>query len=228
MIEGTIFLASFGIDDNYGVSMKSKLGFNPIGKHPKPKSKGKKPKAPKIKTGKKISSLDLFFTSLDADAGSESSKSKYVDSIKKLSKGQLNKLDRLIKKIRRKRLMVKIEPGEMDNICNEIEAAIEDRIQASQLNEATLSIQIEEKLLQLDVHDVEFKTKKEIRRVCVDDQWMSLRRFIQRYFEDEINYAKQLMEDGQLITPNIRHGSFAFIKRFVYKHLIKVFSQDAR
>jgi len=194
----------------------------PIDFHPKPKSKGKKPKPPKLKTRAEMETLDVFKTVFSADAGAESSDpeeafEKYIDL---LSRPQLTRVERRIRRIKNKVLDTEEERQRRDFLCEKMSSAIHSRMETSAEQETLLKVSIKEKLDNLSIVDLERTRSGSLKAVRVDGQWLSIRALIQRELSEELARAQKLLEEGILVRYHRRYGAAAFIKRCISEYLV--------
>lgn len=194
----------------------------PIDPTPKPKSKGKKPPPKKLRTPEEIEALDVFKSMLEADAGAEASsdpQQTFQKYIHFLSRAELTRVERRIRRINKKLLGSEKERERRDFLCRKMESAIRHRREESQAQEALLKARIRERLEQLSIVDVECNHSGVLRRVQIDGQSFSIRVLINRYFSEELAQARQLLAEGVIVRFHKRYGGFAFVKRCIAEYL---------
>jgi len=178
---------------------------------PKPKKKGKYPKAKKIKkaAGKKF---DVFESLFESDAGADSSRqsASYYEEIQKLSKPQLSKLEKKVQKIQKSLIKSKKKTKESEKRCSEIIGWIDDRMKYSQIHEELLMKMIRKKIRRYEIAPTSspdhFKVKKEK---------YSFRRLSRHYFQEELEQIERDLEGGMLLSPHRGHGARGILKRLI-------------
>ena len=181
---------------------------------PKPKLKGKYPKAKKIKhAGKKF---DVFLALLDTDAGSDSShqSTKLYEEIQKLSKPQLNRLERKVQKVQNNLINKKKNNKKAQQRFSQVMRWIEDRQKYSQLHEDLLISQLKEK-----IHLYKIAYSAPTKQFSVKGDKYTFRRLSRHYLQEEIDQIEKDLENGMLLSPHSGHGAAGILKRLLIKIL---------
>ncbi len=180
----------------------------PLRKKKAPKSKGKKHKTPTFDPGPDIEVLDVFKTTLEGDAGSESEELEH--QLSDLSKAKLSRLERKIERIRGSSLK---NQKLLEKKKKRVKAAISKKVKRSQQQEVRLVIRIETHLRRM-------KGCKMIgKRIYCKEQSFSLRRFCETYFLKEILQYNSRVSQGKIIPDRQGLTGGGFVRRVVRNFL---------
>lgn len=191
-----------------------------IPQHPKPKSKGKKPEPSKFDPGPEIKALDVFLTTFDANAGSESSSdplTTFLQYIEYLSRPQLNKLQKKISKVRNQ--VIEEDRQKHEDHCDRLSSVINERIDQSNREEAQLALAVKERTEKIPIENIKFSPSGNLEKVFINGRWLSASAFLVRYFKKELQETEEALKQGKIIRKHARHGAKS--------HLLKIISRYA-
>ena len=193
----------------------------PFGKAPKPKSKGKKMKPEKKKLPPKIKPLDVFKVAQNANAGSDSSSSRddFDHLMRSLSKSQLGRIEALVQDIQN-RTFEDMDEREKDlAACKKIEDAIHTRSEKSTEIEASISLQIKEKLDSIQFSAIQKSSSGNVKRVRRRNRWISIPTLIKRYFQRERRVIRKALDQGMLIRAARKQKARAYLADKICEYL---------
>ncbi|MEX1013275.1 MAG: hypothetical protein WD595_03085 [Waddliaceae bacterium] len=196
----------------------------PFGRAPMPKSKGKKPKPPKKKLPEKIKPLDVFKVARDADAGSDSggSKEAFNHLMRTLSKSQLGRVEGLVQEIQSRTFDDMDEKSRSLAACKRISDAINERSQKSAVIEASINLQIKEKLDAMQLIDFEKSPSGRVKRVYFKSRWVTIPTLVKRFFQAERRVVRQAMAQGILLREVRRQRARAYVEDEIRSYLRKI------
>jgi len=186
----------------------------PIDPHPKPKSKGKKPAPPKIKTSPTVDPLDVFKVALDADAGSESSgnaRQAFNAMLHALNKPQLGRLEKLVQRVRKNALKDKKRQA----TCDKVSKAIGKRHDLSAETEVALQLEVQKKLKKLSISSIERTPSGKVKQVRLKKKLMTLPALIKEQFRKELEAVEKGLKKGTLIRHRYRQRAENFLERIL-------------
>lgn len=188
-------------------------GFKP----PKPKPPTPTKKAKIMGKGKDKKKFDPFETILHADAGSEGSGlgSETLDEeIEKLTKGQIDKLERKIIGVRNRTLAIE-EESNAHNHSLAVLTAIERRKRKAIQKEAALTLEVETRLNTLQIEEVYYSDQKRVEKIKVKGEILSTSRFIRKYLQNEKTKIQQMKNDRSLLRWRQNESAEAIIERMI-------------
>lgn len=192
----------------------------PIGRHPTPKSKGKKPETPKLKALPDVDPLDVFEVALSADAGTDSSEPGSLPHlISGMSSKQLGRLERLVRRVQRRVLKEKGNRDRESAACGWIMDIISQHRENSDRMELHLKLTIGEKLAGLSISPLEWTSNGRVKSLRVGDEQLSLRQFISNYLAQEREQIREAMDEGMLIRKRRRQRAENFIESVIRTHI---------